>query len=132
MVVEKDYYVLGKSLPRVDAHDKVTGKATYVDDMVMSNMLYGKILRSPHAHANIISIDTTDAKKLPGVKAVITGMDLPKKTYGTDPRFQDEYALCRDKVRYVGDDVAAVEHRTNEEHRVGRPEQPGDHAHHDE
>jgi 4-hydroxybenzoyl-CoA reductase subunit alpha len=108
MVVEKDFNVVGKSLPRVDAHEKVTGKATYVDDMVMQNMLYGKILRSPHAHAKIISIDTTEAKKLPGVKAVITGMDLPKKTYGTDPRFQDEYALCRDKVRYVGDDVAAV------------------------
>lgn len=108
MAEKKEYSVLGQSLPRVDSWDKVTGKATYVDDMVLPNMLYGKILRSPHAHAKILSIDVSEAQKLTGVKAVITGKDLPKKMYGTDPRFADEYALCRDKVRYIGDDVAAV------------------------
>ncbi|MBW1800065.1 MAG: hypothetical protein JRJ85_04975, partial [Deltaproteobacteria bacterium] len=93
---EKGFNILGESLPRVDAYDKVTGKAQYVDDMVLPNMLIGKILRSPHAHAGIVRIDTGEALKLPGVKAVITGMDLPEKKYGTDPRFADEYALCRD------------------------------------
>jgi 4-hydroxybenzoyl-CoA reductase subunit alpha len=108
MKKHREYSLLGKPLPRVDSHDKVTGKAIYVEDMMLPNMLTGKILRSPHAHALIKKIDTSAAKKLPGVKAVITGMDLPEKKYGTDPRFADEYALCRDKVRYIGDDVAAV------------------------
>lgn len=108
MEVHREFSVLGKPLPRVDSYDKVAGKAAYVDDMVLPNMLYGKILRSPHAHAKIKRIDASDAKRLPGVKAVITGMDLPEKKYGSDPRYADEYALCRDKVRYIGDDVAAV------------------------
>ena len=105
---QREFSILGQALPRVDAYEKVSGKAQYVDDLVLPNMLYGKILRSPHAHAKIKNIDTSKAKKLPGVRAVVTGMDLPEKKYGTDPRFADEYALCRDKVRYVGDDVAAV------------------------
>ncbi|MDP2644508.1 MAG: xanthine dehydrogenase family protein molybdopterin-binding subunit [Desulfobacterales bacterium] len=103
-----EFSVIGKPLARVDANEKATGKAQYVDDLTLPNMLYGKILRSPHAHAKIRRIDTAAARKLSGVKAVITGMDLPAKLYGTDPRFADEYALCRDKVRYIGDDVAAV------------------------
>ena len=105
---KKDFSVLGQPLPRVDAYDKVTGKAEYVEDLVLPNMLYGKILRSPHAHAGILNIDTSEAESLPGVKAVITGKDIPKKKYGSDPRFADEYALAVDKVRYIGDDVAAV------------------------
>ncbi|MBW1999830.1 MAG: molybdopterin-dependent oxidoreductase [Deltaproteobacteria bacterium] len=108
MEEDRKFSVLGLPLPRVDSYEKVTGKAEYVEDMKLPNMLCGKILRSPYAHAKIINIDTTKAKRLPGVKAVITGMDLPEKKYGTDPRFADEYALCRDKVRYIGDDVAAV------------------------
>ncbi|MBW2028709.1 MAG: molybdopterin-dependent oxidoreductase [Deltaproteobacteria bacterium] len=104
----RDFSVLGRPLPRVDAYDKVTGKARYVDDMSFPNMLIGKILRSPYAHARIVGIDTSKAKDLPGVKAVITGTDLPERKYGTDPRFADEYALCRGKVRYIGDEVAAV------------------------
>jgi len=108
MAEEKKFSVIGESLPRVDAYEKATGKAVYVDDMVLPGMLYGKILRSPHAHARIVSIDKREAENLPGVKAVITGMDLPEKRYGTDPRFADEFALCRNKVRYIGDDVAAV------------------------
>lgn len=108
MEEKREFSVLGKSLPRVDAYDKVSGRAEYVDDLFLPNMLYGKILRSPHAHANIVKIDTSKAEQLPGVKAVITGKDLPEKKYGTDPRFADEYALARDKVRYIGDDVAAV------------------------
>lgn len=108
MAEKREFSVLGRPLPRVDGYDKVTGRSEYVDDMILSDMLYGKILRSPHAHANILNIDTSKAEKMPGVKAVIKGTDLPKKMYGTDPRFADEYALARDKVRYIGDDVAAV------------------------
>jgi 4-hydroxybenzoyl-CoA reductase alpha subunit len=70
-------------------------------------MLYGKILRSPHAHARIVSIDTSKAEQLPGVVAVMTGKDLPTK-YGILPSSQDETVLCSDKVRFIGDGVAAV------------------------
>ncbi|MDY6973447.1 MAG: molybdopterin cofactor-binding domain-containing protein [Thermodesulfobacteriota bacterium] len=104
----REFSVLGRPLPRVDVYEKVTGKAEYVEDLVLPNMLYGKILRSPHAHARILSIDVSEAKGLHGVKAVITGNDIPEKKYGSDPRFADEYALAIGKVRYIGDDVAAV------------------------
>lgn len=92
---------------KVDAVGQVTGAAKYTDDLSLPRMLFGKILRSPHAHARILSIDTSRAEKLPGVVAVMTGKDLPTK-YGILPSSQDETALCIDKVRYVGDGVAAV------------------------
>jgi len=100
--------VVGKRLPKIDTPDKATGRAIYTDDMVLSNMLYGKLLLSPHAHANILSIDTSAAEALPGVKAVLTSKDVPDITWGTSPPRYDEYVLARDKVRYVGDVVAAV------------------------
>ena len=71
-------------------------------------MLYGKILTSPHAHARIISIDTSEAEALPGVKAVITHKDVPTLKYGLSPARWDENIFCSDKVRFVGDKVAAV------------------------
>lgn len=92
---------------KVDGVQQVTGMAKYTDDLVLPRMLFGKILRSPHAHARIISIDTSKAKQLPGVVAVMTGTELPTK-FGILPSSQDETALCIDKVRYVGDPVAAV------------------------
>jgi 4-hydroxybenzoyl-CoA reductase alpha subunit len=101
------YRVIGKPLPKVDAYGKVTGRALYADDIMLPRMLYGRLLRSPHPHARILSIDARDALALPGVLAVITGEDLPRK-YGILPSSQDEYALAIDKVRYVGDPVAAV------------------------
>src|SRR5205085_12317866 len=70
-------------------------------------MVYGRLLRSPHPHARILSIDTRKALQLPGVLAVLTGEDLPQK-FGILPSSQDEYALAIDKVRYVGDPDAAV------------------------
>ncbi|GIT51423.1 MAG: hypothetical protein Ct9H300mP15_16360 [Gemmatimonadota bacterium] len=70
-------------------------------------MLHGKILRSPYPHARIVSIDVSEAKKLEGVHAVITGEDIPTK-YGIIPWTADEYPLCTDRVRYIGDGVAAV------------------------
>ena len=99
--------VIGKPLPKVDAMQKVTGETRYADDLVLPRMLYGKLLRSVYPHARILHIDTSRAEKLPGVYAVITGKDLPIK-YGIMPSTQDEEALCVDKVRFVGDPVAAV------------------------
>jgi CO/xanthine dehydrogenase Mo-binding subunit len=70
-----DYDVVGKPLPRIDGRLKVTGTATYADDLLLPGMLHGKLLRSPYSHAKILNIDTTKADKLPGVRAVITGKE---------------------------------------------------------
>jgi 4-hydroxybenzoyl-CoA reductase subunit alpha len=105
------YSVIGQRVHRVDGPEKVTGNAKYTFDMVLPNMLYGKILRSPHPHAKIINIDTSQAEKLIGVKAVVTGKDTLGKKQGIWRRFPelcDEEILCREKVRYIGDPVAAV------------------------
>jgi 4-hydroxybenzoyl-CoA reductase alpha subunit len=105
------YSVIGQRVRRVDGPDKVTGSAKYTFDMVLPNMLYGKILRSPYPHAKILNIDTSQAEKLIGVKAVITGKDTPGRKQGIWRRFPelcDEEILCREKVRYIGDPVAAV------------------------
>jgi len=98
--------VVGAATPRLDAISKVTGQAKYCDDIFVEGALYGAILRSPHAHANILHVDTTKAKKLPGVAIVVTAADTPKKRYGHF--IQDEYLLATDKVRFIGDEVAAV------------------------
>ncbi|MDP2914694.1 MAG: molybdopterin-dependent oxidoreductase [Candidatus Aminicenantes bacterium] len=100
--------VVGKSLPRVDAADKVSGRAKYAADLHFENVLHGKILTSPIAHGRIRSIDTSRAKALPGVKLVLTGRDVPDITYGISPPRYDEHVLAKDKVRHVGDEVAAV------------------------
>ncbi len=106
-VAHSGYKVIGTSRPKVDAYAKVTGRAIYADDIMLPRMVYGRLLRSPHPHARVLSIDTREALELPGVLAVITGEDLPRK-FGILPSSQDEYALAIDKVRYVGDPVAAV------------------------
>ncbi|CAA7601140.1 Aldehyde oxidase and xanthine dehydrogenase, a/b hammerhead domain protein [Acididesulfobacillus acetoxydans] len=103
----KDLTVVGKSLPRVDAPAKVRGEALYSDDLVLPHMAFGKIKRSPHAHALITSIHYERALALPGVLAVITGEDAPT-AYGIVPQAPTEYALAVDKVRYAGEGVAAV------------------------
>jgi 4-hydroxybenzoyl-CoA reductase subunit alpha len=110
-VEEKELSVVGQSFPRIDSGVKVTGEARYAGDLKFHGMLYGKILRSPHAHAKILNIDTSKAKKLPGVKAVITGKDTLGVKYGIwrlRPETMDEQGLATDKVRYIGDEVAAV------------------------
>ncbi|MCZ7662882.1 MAG: molybdopterin-dependent oxidoreductase [Thermoleophilia bacterium] len=94
-----------KRLPRNDALQKVTGDAQYADDIYLPGMLYGKLLRSPHAHARILDIDTERALALPGVRAVVCGIDTSGIKYGTVP---DEQGLAIDKVRFIGDEVAAV------------------------
>jgi 4-hydroxybenzoyl-CoA reductase alpha subunit len=103
----RHFKYIGEPLPKVDAYAKVTGRALYADDIMLPRMLFGKLLRSPHPHARIVSIDTGRALELPGVLAVITGEDLPQR-FGILPSSQDEYALAIEKVRYVGDPVAAV------------------------
>ena len=104
----KELNVVGARLPMMDAAQKVKGTALFTDDLILPGMLFGKILRSPVPHAKILNIDTSRAEKLPGVKGVVTGRDIPDRKYGIVPMARDEYALAKDKVRYIGDDVAAV------------------------
>ncbi len=97
---------VGKSVPRVDAFEKVTGSAKYVDDMFFGpDMYYGKLVLSPHAHAIIKKVDVSKALAYPGVKAVVTGEDTP---YRIGIYMQDRYIFARDRVRYVGEPVAGV------------------------
>src|SRR5512140_3208690 len=99
--------VIGKPRRRVDARAKVTGQTQFADDLSFPRMLHCKLLRSPHPHARIVSIDTRAASTAPGVHAVLTGADFPTR-YGILPVSQDEEPLCRDRVRMAGDPVAAV------------------------
>lgn len=98
---------VGVRTPLIDGVDKVTGKAKYTADMAASGALVGRILRSPHAHARILSIDTSQAEALDGVLAVSTGADC-KVPFGVLPISENEFPLAREKVRYCGDPVAAV------------------------
>ena len=99
--------VVGKPFRKVDARAKCTGETKFADDIVLPRMLYCRILRSHHPHALIKSIDTSKALAMRGVFAILTGQDLPIP-YGILPVSQDEHALCIDKVRFIGDPVAAV------------------------
>ncbi|OLC04699.1 MAG: aldehyde oxidase [Gemmatimonadetes bacterium 13_1_40CM_69_22] len=101
------FRVVGKALRKVDATAKVVGATKFADDVALPRMLYAKLLRSPHPHARILGIDPSRAAALAGVKAVLTGKDLPIP-FGILPVSQDEHALAPDKVRFVGDPVAAV------------------------
>src|SRR5256886_14290310 len=99
--------VIGKPRRRVDGRAKVTGQTRFADDIVLPRMLHMKLLRSPHAHAMIESIDFSKAISLSGVHLGLTGKDFPV-TFGILPETQDEYPLAPERVRYVGDPVAAV------------------------
>ena len=106
-----EYSVVGTRPIRHDGTDKVTGRAKYGGDFQMAGLLHGKTLRSPHAHARIKSIDTSKAAALPGVKAVVTGKDLPvaaMENPGRGMRFSSENILAQDKALYRGHAVAAV------------------------
>jgi len=100
--------VIGKGVPKIDSVAKATGEATYTVDMKLPRMLYGKILRSDHPHAKIRSIDISQAEALEGVHAVITAKDVPQNKFAFFQWQADKTILCEDKVRYVGDEVAAV------------------------
>ena len=99
--------VVGRPYAKVDAAAKVTGQTKFADDVMLPRMLHCKLLRSKIAHARILSIDVSRALAAPGVFAVSTGKDLPIP-FGILPVSQDEHALCTDRVRFVGDPVAAV------------------------
>ena len=100
--------VIGKPYPKKDARIKVTGECRYAGDMIYPGMLTGKLLRSPHAHARILSIDSRKAEKLKGVRAVVTGKDFPGILYGNFMHTRDYLPLAIDRVRYIGEEVASV------------------------
>ena len=99
--------VIGRRLPKVNVWEHLTGAARYADDIALPRLLYGKLLRSTQAHARIVRIDLSRAAAHPGVVAACTGADMPEKI-GIMPSTQDETALAVDKVRYVGEPVAAI------------------------
>jgi 4-hydroxybenzoyl-CoA reductase subunit alpha len=101
------FTVIGTNYPKVDGLAKAQGATRYADDLSFPRMLYGRLLRSPHQHARVKSIDVSAAKELPGVIAILVGKDLPVN-YGIMPTAEDEHALAIDKVRHVGDAVVAV------------------------
>ncbi len=102
------FAVVGKRLPLIDSVAKVTGDAKFTADLFLPGMLVGKILRSPHPHARIVRIVVSRALQLPGVRAVITGKDTAGIKYGALDHLRDEQPLAVEKVRYIGDEVAAV------------------------
>ncbi len=108
-LVEKQFKVIGSRVRRPDGIDKVTGRARYGADITMPGQLVGLVLRSPHAHAKIVKIDTSKAEKLSGVKAVVTSKDMPDLTNG-DRMMLDilENCMAREKALYDGHAVAAV------------------------
>jgi 4-hydroxybenzoyl-CoA reductase subunit alpha len=103
-----EYSVVGKPVERTDGRIKASGSAKYAADLIAPGMLYGKLLRSPLAHAKIKNIDTKKAKALKGVKAVITGRDFPGVPFGTRPDTRDQLAMPITKVHHFGEGVAAV------------------------
>lgn len=100
-------HTIGGYVPMVDGPDKVSGRAKYTADLVTPGTLAGRIFRSPYSHGEILAVDISEAAKLPGVKAIVTGADCDK-TFGVLPIARSEHPLARDKVRYRGEPVAAV------------------------
>ena len=101
----KDRRYVGKDVPKIDSIEKLTGQALYTGDLEFAGMLHGKVLRSPHAKAKIVKIDTTRAQQLAGVHAVLTGKDLD---YRVGLYLVDKYILARETIRHFGEAVAAV------------------------
>ncbi|MGE3707883.1 MAG: xanthine dehydrogenase family protein molybdopterin-binding subunit, partial [Vicinamibacterales bacterium] len=114
MNTTREFKYIGTRPIRHDGLDKVTGRATYGADFTLPGMLHGCLLRSPHAHARIVSIDTSAAEKMPGVRAVVTGADIPKSTAfvmgeaGFNLGHMGDNLLAHDKALYEGHAVAAV------------------------
>ncbi|MDP7264883.1 MAG: molybdopterin-dependent oxidoreductase, partial [Candidatus Thermoplasmatota archaeon] len=106
--------LIGKSVPRIDSIRKATGAAKYTADLFLSGMLHAKVLRSPYPHARILDIDTSKAEQLEGVRAVITGKDTKGVKWGVFPYTQDHGMIATDKVRFIGEEVAAVAAVTEE------------------
>jgi 4-hydroxybenzoyl-CoA reductase alpha subunit len=106
--MKKTYHTVNSRVPRVDARSKATGEARYTADLSMPGMLYGALVQSPVAHARILNIDISRAKRVPGVKDIVTSKEAGTVRYGVSPARYDETVFCVDKVRYVGDEIAAV------------------------
>lgn len=111
--IRKEYVnPVGKSVPRIDGKGIVTGQIKYAFDVAFPNMLIGKMIRSTVAHAKIIHIDTSEAEKLPGVRAIVTAKDTHQIKFGSNeyffPHTIDQMALESEKVRYIGDELGAV------------------------
>jgi 4-hydroxybenzoyl-CoA reductase subunit alpha len=98
---------IGGYVPMVDGPEKVSGRAKYTADLVLPAMLAGRIFRSPYSHAEILDVDVSEAAKLPGVKAIVTGAECDK-TFGVLPVARTEHVLARERVRYRGEPLAAV------------------------
>src|SRR4030042_285587 len=114
---KRKYTIINTHVHNVDGIAKVTGRAIYTFDVELPGMLYGKILRSPHPHAKILSIDASKALAFPGVIGVVTGKDTLGVKQGIWRRYQDlcdEQILTVEKVRYIGEPVAAVAALTEE------------------
>ena len=105
METTQEFTAVGKRVPKVDAVDKATGRAQYIQDLKVPGMLYGKILYSKYPHARIVKIDTEKAKSLPGVRVILTGEDIPPVRMGV---YKDNPPLKAGKVRSYRDEVAAV------------------------
>jgi CO/xanthine dehydrogenase Mo-binding subunit len=105
IATERILHTVGRETPRIDAVEKLTGDAAYVSDMVLPGMLYAAVKQSPHARARIVSIDTAEARKLSGVRAILTGDELD---YRLGLYMKDKYILARGSVRHYGEAVAAV------------------------
>lgn len=106
--------VVGKSIIKSDAYDKVTGKALYAGDLKKYGMLFGKVVRSPYAHALILSIDSGPALDVPGVQAVLTARDIPGENHVGMTGTKDQLVLAEEKVRFLGEAVAVVAAETRE------------------
>jgi 4-hydroxybenzoyl-CoA reductase alpha subunit len=105
---KNEFSVVNSSVIRKGVPEKATGRGLYTGDIAMPNMLFGAILHSPYAHARILNVDIVKARKLKGVKVVLTGKDVSPIKFGHSPARFDETALAIDKVNYVGDEIAAV------------------------
>jgi 4-hydroxybenzoyl-CoA reductase alpha subunit len=103
-----EYSVIGRRLPRIDAVEKATGTAKYLGDLSIPGMLYGKILRSPYAHARILRVDTSKAERLQGVRGVVTGKESKGIRLCVIPHLANKPPLAEEKVRFIGDEIAAV------------------------
>src|SRR5918999_3456348 len=105
---QRNFSIIGTSVPRVDGIDKVTGKAKYAGDLVIPEMIEGKFLRSPYAHARIRSIDTREAEAMPGVVAVVTSKDFTDiSPYIGRGKNKDHPIVATDRVLFAGQPVAA-------------------------
>ncbi|MBI2953887.1 MAG: molybdopterin-dependent oxidoreductase [Chloroflexi bacterium] len=103
-----DFSVVGKRRPRLDTIPRALGEAKFSADLGLPGMVYGKVLRSPYPHARILNIDTSQAERLPGVKAIITSKDVMPYKWGVFAYTRDQQLLPLDKTRYLGEEVAAV------------------------